>query len=377
MNHSSKAVLAKKIIAGYESIHQKPDSAPQCLIGFDGFTDEIIAVVDKRESVDSYTPLTQIAQLGQRLLDAAGKSCNLEFVVKQKKIGGNAPIMTRALLEGGHRITFIGIIGPPGEIEPVFQEMATRCEAVYSFGPSAHTDALEFYDGKIIMGKLDALKALDYTAMMTRMGKETFINCLDRSDLFVCANWTMTQMITELWEKMPAEIIPSLHKKQRMLFVDLADPAKRTDGDLRRALKALKQLSETFTVILGLNAAEAQRIGALYNLPPVAETIASTQKLAEDLQKHIGIQQIVIHATRFAIAATKNTSAAVEGLYCSKPLITTGGGDHFNAGYCNALLYGLTLEEALLCGVSSSGYYVRTGQSPTMAELAAFLNKET
>lgn len=373
MDQIKKAALSEKIIAKSQSIHQKPDSAPKCLIGFDGFTDEIIDVVDKRERADRYTPLTQIAQLGQRLLDAAGQSCNLELVVKQKKIGGNAPIMTRALLEGGHRITFVGNIGLPAEIEPIFQEMANRCEAVYTLGPSAHTDALEFHDGKIIMGKLDALKALDYASIMSHMGKETFTHCLDSSDLFVCANWTMLPMMTELWEKLPAEIIPGIHKKQRMLFVDLADPAKRTDADLKRALKALKHLKETFTVILGLNSAEAHRISTLFNISPARENIVETQKLAEALQKQIGIQQVVIHATRFAVVAAEDSSVGVEGPYCSKPLITTGAGDHFNAGYCNALLYGLTLKEALLCGVSTSGYYVRTGQSPTMEELAAFL----
>jgi hypothetical protein len=59
----------------------------------------------------------------------------------------------------------------------------------------------------------------------------------------------------------------------------------------------------------------------------------------------------------------------MKGLYTPKPRITTGAGDHFNAGFCLGKLLGFTDHLALLVGVTNSGHYVRTGQSPTVDQL--------
>jgi sugar/nucleoside kinase (ribokinase family) len=56
-----------------------------------------------------------------------------------------------------------------------------------------------------------------------------------------------------------------------------------------------------------------------------------------------------------------------------KPLITTGAGDHFNAGFMTGQLLGLGPESCLGLGVSTSGFYVRTARSPTLGDLETFL----
>ena len=61
-------------------------------IGLDGFVDEIISVVDKRESADTFTRVPTLAAMGQRISAAAGKSTNIELVVERLKLGGNGPI---------------------------------------------------------------------------------------------------------------------------------------------------------------------------------------------------------------------------------------------------------------------------------------------
>ena len=61
------------------------------------------------------------------------------------------------------------------------------------------------------------------------------------------------------------------------------------------------------------------------------------------------------------------------GPYTEKPLITTGAGDHFNAGFTTGQLLGLDPEGCLALGVSTSGHYVRTGESPSLAALETFL----
>jgi sugar/nucleoside kinase (ribokinase family) len=54
-------------------------------------------------------------------------------------------------------------------------------------------------------------------------------------------------------------------------------------------------------------------------------------------------------------------------------VITTGAGDHFNAGFCLGQLLGFDLTDSLACGVSTSGFYVQSGQSPSMEDLANLL----
>ena len=54
-----------------------------------------------------------------------------------------------------------------------------------------------------------------------------------------------------------------------------------------------------------------------------------------------------------------------------KALITTGAGDHFNSGFCLGKLLGFDNATSVLCGVSTSGHYVRSAQSPSIEDLAA------
>jgi hypothetical protein len=372
----SKTDVAKKLLEKFQFIQAHTDKAPRCFIGFDGFTDEIISVVDTRTDVHTYRPMERIAQLGERILAAAGKSCNIELVLTQQKLGGNAPILTNALLEGNHRITFVGSIGYP-DVEPLFKEMADRCEETITLCPSAHSDALEFHDGKVILGKLNTLKDLSYTNLINQIGRERLIQKLDDVDLFVCANWTMLPMMTELWENLAADMVPFFKRKResnpRWLFVDLADPAKRTDEDIARALKALHHLQPAFQVVLGLNEAEALRMIKVAKGARTGGTIEAVRAIAQELRQQVGLYQVVIHATAFAVVATEEEAHVVEGPYCKKPFLTTGAGDNFNAGYCNGLLYNLSPAESLLSGVSTSGYYVRMGKSPTLPQLVQFI----
>jgi len=360
MNLAEKLLQAKK----------DPSYTKQCFVGFDGFTDEIIDAVDTRSSLTDYQPMRQMEQFGGRVNEYAGKSCNIELVVRHKKIGGNAPILTNALLKGGHRITFAGAIGTDETIEPLFSEMADQCEQVIPLCPSGHSDAIEFHDGKVILGKHENLANINYQTLLKHLDRDLLTELLEQTDLFVSANWTMLPLMTELWQQLHKEIVPKLTDQPRWMFVDLADPAKRSDEDIQEALVALKNFQDRFQVILGLNEAEALRIGQV-----LGSAKEEPQALGADILELSGLHEIVIHSTRFAIGVNRNESITVDGPYTPTPVISTGAGDNFNAGFLNALLYELTLEERLLSGVATSGYYVRHGNSPSLQELATFLTE--
>src|SRR4051795_8485970 len=137
---------SRKLAAAVPSI-----AGRRAAIGLDGFVDEIIAVVDKRHSLEAYERIETIGKLGQKISDAAGKSMNFELVVKRMKLGGNGPIMANALAAAGMAVTYVGAVGFP-EVHPAFAEMAKRA-VVIPIGDPGHTDALEFGDGKLMLGK--------------------------------------------------------------------------------------------------------------------------------------------------------------------------------------------------------------------------------
>jgi hypothetical protein len=137
-------------------------------VGFDGFVDEIIHVVDKRESAGKFTRVATIAALAERLARAAGQSTNVELVSTRTKLGGNGPIMANALASFGMKVTYLGNLGLP-EIHPVFQDFTRRAE-VHSIADVARTDALEFDDGKIMFGKHAPLNDVNWANLQSRFG---------------------------------------------------------------------------------------------------------------------------------------------------------------------------------------------------------------
>jgi len=87
------------------------------------------------------------------------------------------------------------------------------------------------------------------------------------------------------------------------------------------------------------------------------------------------IGTLVVHPVASALAVTAGQLSLVQGPWTPRPKVTTGAGDHFNSGFCLGKLLGLDNELCLLAGVATSGFYVRTAQSPAIAPLADFLTR--
>src|ERR1700677_1063229 len=166
-------------------------------IGLDGFVDEIIHVVDKRDNAETFHRLPTIAALAARLAAAAGKSTNLELVKQITKLGGNGPIMANALASFGLKVTYLGNLGYPA-LHPVFEPFSKRAE-VHSIAEPGHTDALEFEDGKIMLGKHYPLKEITWENIQTRFGRDRFAAKFETSDLVGFVNWTMLPYMSDLW----------------------------------------------------------------------------------------------------------------------------------------------------------------------------------
>ncbi|MGH7492239.1 MAG: PfkB family carbohydrate kinase [bacterium] len=345
----------------------------QAVLGFDGFVDEIVRIVDKRESLQEYSVLATLSHLAERVAESAGKSTNLELVVQKTKIGGNGPIMANALATLGLPMTYIGILGYPA-VHPVFGELTERAQVISIANPG-HTDALEFDDGKLMMGKLEPLAELTWDCLVQRVGVEKMVAMFAQANLFGFLNWTMLPFMSNIWRHLLREVFPKIARPvaRPFAFFDLADPEKRLASDIQEALELLGQFEAHLAVILGLNEKECHEIAGVLGLPVPDHRPDSLRELAAALRARLDISCIVIHPRAFAVAAEKEASAHVPGPFDPKPLISTGAGDHFNAGFCLGKLLNLSLEGSLLAGVSTSGYYVRTATSPTVQQLAGFM----
>src|ERR1041385_1659218 len=177
-------------------------------VGLDGFVDEILHVVDKRESAERYQRLTTIAKFAGRLAAAAGQSTNVELVSQLTKLGGNGPIMANALASLGLKVTYLGILGYPA-LHPVFADFAKRAE-VHSIAEPGYTDAIEFEDGKIMMGKHQSLKQMNWENIKSRFGQEKFTASFGSADLVGFVNWTILTAMSDIWSAILKEICPGL-----------------------------------------------------------------------------------------------------------------------------------------------------------------------
>jgi sugar/nucleoside kinase (ribokinase family) len=348
-------------------------SQMSAFIGLDGFVDDILHVVDKRESAERYVRLPTIAQYAERLAGAAGRSTNVELVSQLTKLGGNGPIMANALASFGLKVSYLGILGYPN-LHPVFAEFATRAE-VHSIAEPGYTDALEFEDGKIMLGKHQSLKQMNWDNIKGRFGKDKFTEKFSKADLVGFVNWTMLTYMSDIWSSVLKEICPAMKGSRRKLFIDLADPEKRTSDDILRALELISEFQKHFDVILGLNEKESHEIGTTLGLNTGNSSPEGLQKLCQEIHSRIRVDTLVVHPTAFALASGPDGTALVEGPFTPKPKITTGAGDHFNSGFCLGKLLGLPTDQCLVTGVTTSGFYVRTAQSPTIPDLAQMLQQ--
>jgi sugar/nucleoside kinase (ribokinase family) len=346
-------------------------SQMKAFVGLDGFVDQILQVVDKRESAEKYLRLPTIAKLADRLAAAAGKSTNLELVTQFTKLGGNGPIMANALAAFGLKVTYLGCLGFPA-LNPVFADFARRAE-VHSIAEPGYTDALEFEDGKIMLGKHGSLKEVNWKNIRERFGAEKFAAASADADLVGFVNWTMLPAMSEIWKAVLEEVCPKLNSRRRRLFFDLADPEKRTRSDVLHALELISTFQKYFDVTLGLNEKESYEIGEHLGLDAGSHSPDGLLKLSGQVRLRLALDSVVIHPTAYAVATGPDEAAIMEGPFTPKPKITTGAGDHFNAGFCLGKLVGLPTRLCLLAAVTTSGFYVRTGQSPSIADLEGLL----
>ena len=345
-----------------------PADAAGLVAGFDGFRDRLCDVVATRADAGAraYERVETIGAFASRVASMAGRSGNAEVVARREAPGGNGAILALAAATLGVETSFVGTVGE-GAVDPLFSGLASRAR-VETLGPPGETDALEFDDGKVMLGRPAALGVITWGRV-----RGSLAGALG-GRMLAMGNWTMTAGMTGIWEGLAREALPGAGCAG--VFLDLADPARRPDEDLLAGIAAMRAMESHAPVTLGLNLGEAERVARVARAD--AGTLEGDDRgaLADGaaaLREALGLSGVALHTRRAAALAERGGEAAVAGPFVRKPAASTGAGDHFNAGLCAGRALGASREAALALGVGASGLFVRTGRSPGAAEAAAFL----
>jgi len=381
----TRTSLAQSAADALETIDRTKSLTMRSLVGFDGFVDSIIHVVDKRHSMahDDYKRIHTIPEFAARCGAAANRSANIELVVTDTRFGGNGPLLSSALGSLGSPVTYIGAVSTEGDwstVDPIYQPFVDLCDQVIPLCPPGRTDALEFDDGKIMLGKPESVQRVTWDRIKEVVGLEKLISIIDEVSLISVVNWTLVGGVEGIWEGLCTDIFPKLSSnRDRRIFIDLSDPAKRTDEDIVRAMGLIQQLQRHLPVTLGLNLAESGRVGRVIGVEAFDDehnrTLAEmVPEAAMIIRGKLGLDCVVIHQHTGAGGADSAGDAHwFAGPYTRKPRISTGAGDHFGGGFSFAQMAGLPLGESLAAACGVAGAYVRDANSPSLTRLIEFL----
>lgn len=342
----------------------------QGLCGFDGFVDTFVRM----------NRPASMAEFGPKIAQAAGIAASYSVTHEGDRFGGNGPLFVSALhdLFGGHiDLRYAGGVGV-AEMEPLFAEaLESRLKAVYPMAPPAHTDCLEFTDGKVMLNDFGPCGEITLARLLEVMGETEYQTIVDESDFFVAVNWGKLPHVGEIWADIADRRAGGPQAGVRVpFFMDLAEFEHRPSEDVKQLLALLPRISEVFDSFLSFNLKEAwqmgEALGGSFTGHKQPEEVA---ELAGFLKKHIEVDRIVIHPNSGAACAGAEGVVYVPGPYCETPLISTGAGDNFGAGCLAGHLAGLDDTGMLLAGNAASGFYVRSGRSAKFTDLVDLVQR--
>ncbi len=364
---SISAGLAADLLAFAHAAGEAETGAGSGICGFDGFIDTFISVAN---------PDT-MADFGARVVAAAGISASYPSEHRGDKFGGNGPILAgalHALFDGDIGLTYIGMLGQGGPL-PIFEQaLSGKVQRIYSLGDPAHSDCLEFRDGKIMLSDLRACSGLNWSRLVEVVGAANLDQLLRSANFIAAVNWGKLPHAGSVWSHLASRLTElGIPKKQVLFFMDLAEFEHRPGSDRRELIGRLSDITGQCRTILSLNLKEAWQLAETIGGAPSREKGgAGVAATAEFLRRRLPVDRIVVHPNDGAACAGPERTIYLPGPYCPDPLTSVGAGDHFGAGCLAAALRGLEDRHLLVAGMCASGYFVRSGKSPDWRQLIEF-----
>lgn len=334
--------------------------------GFDGYIDSILRVRKQSgEEGDSY--FNTLSEFGRYVEGKSGRSCSLELKQTTEKIGGNMPIFSLALSALGLKVNCIGAAGYP-DILPLFGPIAEEGR-ILSVCEPGKCQALEFDDGKLMLARNEDIENLDFSVLEERAGIEKLISFSDEADILAFLNWSELKGSSSIWRGFIDTVLPQLKLRNRKMFIDLSDCSHRKASDITEAVDMMRELGVFCDVTVSFNRNEAECVAEAMGM----DTEGDISILARNLYDVIGCAYLIIHLVDSCYCVYNGKVFLQNNHHISKPVLSTGGGDNFNAGFVYGLAAGYGVEECMAIANTASSYYVSHGHSPNIEELISWM----
>ncbi len=367
--------IIRPLISKVEQL-QQTGTEERAVLGFDGFMDRLLRPV-KTQSGSGVNYFKTIADFADRIAQAAGKSGQIELVTQEIKLGGNAPIFSNSLGTLGVRNTCIGTMGYP-DINPVFKVLPNTCEMI-TLANTGLTNAYEFDDGKLIFSNLSTFKIFDWEYIKKKLPVEKLSKIFEQSKLVGLVDWSNLIHCSKIWEGILKEVMPGINDKNKYFFFDLADPSKKSIEEINEVLEIIGKYTQYGKVTLGANENETLKIYlALNDIPCTEKNLEVYQEknlieIGEFIFSKMSVDNLLIHPINRCICINKKESIELPGRVIKNPVISTGGGDNFNAGFSLGLINEFSVRESMILAMATSGAYVWKGKSPDINQLVNYM----
>lgn len=340
----------------------------QAFVGFDGFVDTLARPVKSIDEQKDVTYFNSIGEFGQYLSDKAGKSCSIELHKLTEKMGGNAAIYAAALSGLGLYTRCVGAFGYP-KIRPVFRWDNADMELITISEPGLCT-ALEFADGKVMLSENEGINEINYQTLMDRLGRERLYHLIYKSDMISLMNWSEVPGSTDIWQGLLNDIFEALPRSMRKkMFIDISDCSRRSPEAIEEMLELILAFTDVCDVALSLNENEFDILCQACHI----SSNLGIETAGQRLRARCPVNYLVVHLMHGAYAFFDGGACFTENRYVREPLISTGGGDNFNAGLSYGLMAGLSIRSAMALANAVSGFYVTHGFSPGLEDIIRYL----
>lgn len=333
----------------------------KCAIGFDAYIDKIARVVKSRADNKHFEYYSKIEEFGNRILKMKGLSGDLETITESIRYGGNAPLMAGGLASLGAEVCLVSPIGD----NSCFDGLKAKV-GIINIGRPAESVNLEFEDGKVMLGENSILSEVKLDTLIGENLIDGIIKAFSDSELLGFVNWSQMENILPVYEY----ILKNLDEKERILFMDMADFSKKPPEKITEFLNTVSVNKKGLTAIIGLNENELNLMADYANV----KRCADITEYAEAVSKAIRLN-IVVHGLDYSVFIKNGKAFYARGRLVEKPKLSTGGGDHFNAGFCYALLKKSDEKEALRFAMGVSGAYITDGVSPDEERVYEYLKE--
>ncbi len=340
-------------------------------LGFDACVDSIVKIVRDKTENSRKQYFDTSSEFADFLIKQNNKSCGVELDTKLSKIGGNMVITGNALGRLGIKTDCVGTFGLP-EILPLFHTMSDNC-TLHSVAEHITATALEFRNSKVIIFDPGPYNKLGWQNIKSLIGIEKIKDMVKGKNLVSFLNWSEIENSSEIWRGFIDEVLSGYNATERKcdFFTDISDCSRRTKEEILAIPLLLKEFSKYFRVTLSLNQNEAELVTKAFDIP----LHLSDADLIKSLHEKSNADILVLHRIRDAIAYNGISFDRCDTFYCGDPVVLTGGGDNFNAGFCLGLLHDMNNFQCLLVANAVAGAYVSSGISPSIEDLKRYLVK--